>query len=34
VFLSATDDRVAGIYARLGFRRIGTAMIADPPGDD
>jgi len=33
VFLSATDDRVAGIYARLGFRRIGTAMIADPPGD-
>jgi ribosomal protein S18 acetylase RimI-like enzyme len=31
VFLSATDDQVARIYARLGFRRIGTAMIADPP---
>ncbi len=31
VFLSATDATVARIYARLGFRRIGTAMIADPP---
>lgn len=31
VFLSATDDTVARIYARLGFRRIGTAMIAEPP---
>jgi ribosomal protein S18 acetylase RimI-like enzyme len=31
VFLSATDDRVARIYTRLGFRRIGTAMIAEPP---
>jgi ribosomal protein S18 acetylase RimI-like enzyme len=30
VFLSATDDAVARIYGRLGFRRIGTAMIADP----
>jgi ribosomal protein S18 acetylase RimI-like enzyme len=29
VFLSATDDAVARIYARLGFRRVGTAMIAD-----
>jgi ribosomal protein S18 acetylase RimI-like enzyme len=31
VFLSATDETVARVYARLGFRRIGTAMIADPP---
>ena len=30
VFLSASDDDVARIYARLGFRRIGTAMIAEP----
>jgi ribosomal protein S18 acetylase RimI-like enzyme len=31
VFLSATDDTVARVYARLGFRPIGTSMIADPP---
>jgi ribosomal protein S18 acetylase RimI-like enzyme len=30
VFLSATDRLVARIYARLGFREIGTAMIAEP----
>jgi ribosomal protein S18 acetylase RimI-like enzyme len=30
VFLSASDDAVARIYHRIGFRRIGTAMIADP----
>ncbi|MER7468490.1 GNAT family N-acetyltransferase [Streptomyces sp. NPDC097981] len=30
VFLSAGDDAVAQIYARLGFRRIGTALIAEP----
>jgi ribosomal protein S18 acetylase RimI-like enzyme len=30
VFLSASNDDVARIYARLGFRRIGTAMIAEP----
>lgn len=30
VFLSATDATVARVYARLGFREIGTAMIADP----
>jgi GNAT superfamily N-acetyltransferase len=30
VFLSATDEVVARVYHRLGFRRIGTAMIADP----
>ena len=23
-------DRVARVYARLGFREIGTAMIAEP----
>jgi ribosomal protein S18 acetylase RimI-like enzyme len=31
VFLSASDAAVARIYARLGFREIGTAMIAEPP---
>jgi ribosomal protein S18 acetylase RimI-like enzyme len=31
VFLSASDQVVARIYTRLGFRRIGTAMIAEPP---
>ncbi|MFD5632932.1 GNAT family N-acetyltransferase [Streptomyces sp. NPDC127077] len=30
VFLSAGDDDVARIYARLGFRQIGTALIAEP----
>lgn len=30
VFLSATDDPVARIYARAGFRRVGTALIAEP----
>jgi ribosomal protein S18 acetylase RimI-like enzyme len=30
VFLSATDRTVARIYRRLGFREIGTAMIAEP----
>ncbi|MBT2527062.1 GNAT family N-acetyltransferase [Streptomyces sp. ISL-99] len=28
VFLTATDDAVARVYARAGFRRIGTAMEA------
>jgi N-acetylglutamate synthase-like GNAT family acetyltransferase len=32
VFLSAGDDDVARIYARLGFRRVGTALIAEPAG--
>ena len=32
VFLSAADSDAARIYARLGFREIGTAMIAEPPG--
>nr|WP_307840856.1 GNAT family N-acetyltransferase [Streptomyces sp. GESEQ-4] len=30
VFLSAGDDDVARIYARLGFRRVATALIAAP----
>lgn len=30
VFLSASDEAVARVYAGLGFRRIGTAMIAEP----
>lgn len=31
VFLSAGDDDVARSYGRLGFRTIGTALIAEPP---
>lgn len=30
VFLSAADPAVERIYARLGFRRVGTACIAEP----
>ncbi|MFK0047482.1 GNAT family N-acetyltransferase [Streptomyces sp. NPDC090741] len=30
VFLSAGDDDVARIYARLGFRRVATALTAEP----
>ncbi|MGD0602188.1 MAG: GNAT family N-acetyltransferase [Streptosporangiaceae bacterium] len=30
VFLSASDAAVARIYASIGFREIGTAMIAEP----
>jgi len=30
VFLSASDDAVARVYARIGFREVGTAMIAEP----
>jgi ribosomal protein S18 acetylase RimI-like enzyme len=33
VFLSASDDAVARVYARIGFREIGTAMIAEPAAD-
>jgi predicted GNAT family acetyltransferase len=32
VFVSATDATVARVYARLGFREIGTAMIGEPAG--
>jgi N-acetylglutamate synthase-like GNAT family acetyltransferase len=31
VFLSAAEDDVARVYARVGFRRVGTACIASPP---
>ncbi|MEU8778472.1 GNAT family N-acetyltransferase [Streptomyces sp. NPDC048606] len=30
VFLSAGDEDVARIYGRAGFRRVGTALIAEP----
>lgn len=30
VFLSAQDDAVARVYERIGFRRVGTACIAEP----
>jgi GNAT superfamily N-acetyltransferase len=32
VFLSAGDEDVARIYGRLGFHRVGTALIAGPGG--
>jgi N-acetylglutamate synthase-like GNAT family acetyltransferase len=31
VFLSAGDDDIARLYSRVGFRRVGTACIAEPP---
>ncbi|TCB97988.1 GNAT family N-acetyltransferase [Micromonospora zingiberis] len=31
VFLSAGSDEIARVYLRTGFRRIGTACIAEPP---
>lgn len=31
VFLSAGDDDVARIYSGLGFCRVATALIAEPP---
>ncbi len=33
VFLSATDAAVARVYTRLGFREIGTSLIAELPED-
>jgi predicted GNAT family acetyltransferase len=30
VFLSAGDDDTARLYSKVGFRRIGTACIAEP----
>ncbi|MFF4266036.1 GNAT family N-acetyltransferase [Streptomyces virginiae] len=30
VFLSAGDEDVARVYARIGFRRVATALIAEP----
>ncbi|HCA85945.1 MAG TPA: GNAT family N-acetyltransferase [Streptomyces sp.] len=32
VFLSAGDDDIARLYARLGFRTVATALIAEPAG--
>ncbi|WP_072654891.1 hypothetical protein [Kitasatospora aureofaciens] len=29
-FLSAADENVARVYARVGFRPVGTALIAEP----
>ncbi|MEU5185642.1 GNAT family N-acetyltransferase [Streptomyces klenkii] len=34
VFLSAGDEDVARIYGRLGFRRVATALIAEPPAGE
>ncbi|MFB0626183.1 GNAT family N-acetyltransferase [Streptomyces sp. AB3(2024)] len=34
VFLSAGDEDVARIYGRVGFRRVGTALIAEPAAQD
>lgn len=31
VFLSADDEAVARVYARIGFRPVATALIAEPP---
>ncbi|MEU9302133.1 GNAT family N-acetyltransferase [Streptomyces sp. NPDC048269] len=31
VFLSAGDEDVARVYSRIGFRRVATALIAEPP---
>jgi ribosomal protein S18 acetylase RimI-like enzyme len=31
VFLSAGSERIARLYGRLGFRRVGTAGLAEPP---
>ncbi|MDX6325623.1 MAG: hypothetical protein QOK15_1977 [Nocardioidaceae bacterium] len=31
VFLSAGSQQVADVYARVGFSRIGTACVAEPP---
>ena len=34
VFLSAGDETIARVYARLGFERVGTACAAEPAGSD
>ncbi|MFJ7203149.1 GNAT family N-acetyltransferase [Streptomyces sp. NPDC098789] len=34
VFLSAGDEDVARLYGRIGFRRVGTALIAEPPQEE
>jgi predicted GNAT family acetyltransferase len=30
VFLSAGDSEIARVYERVGFRRIGSACVAEP----
>ncbi len=30
VFLAAGSDDIARVYLRVGFRRVGTACIAEP----
>jgi predicted GNAT family acetyltransferase len=30
VFLSAGSEQIARVYLRTGFRRIGTACVAEP----
>ena len=30
VFLSAGSEEIARVYLRVGFRRVGTACIAEP----
>jgi predicted N-acetyltransferase YhbS len=34
VFLTAGDDDVARVYERVGFARLATAAVAEPPDDD
>ena len=31
IFLSAHDEDVARVYRRIGFRRVGTGYLAEPP---
>ncbi len=30
IFLTAGDEEIAGVYARTGFERVGTACAAEP----
>ena len=30
IFLSAGSEEIARVYLRVGFRRVGTACIAEP----
>jgi ribosomal protein S18 acetylase RimI-like enzyme len=34
VFLSAGDDTIARVYARIGFERVGTACAVEPAGGE
>jgi ribosomal protein S18 acetylase RimI-like enzyme len=33
VFLSAGSAAIVRVYGRIGFERVGTACVAEPPGD-